>query len=192
MSLVFSVPYDFDSVRAAIAEVVRAMRWSHVYRCDDLIPGWCEWDLLDPLTHKKAGTIHLRKLGDGVRLSVPAVRDIANVLVPMLQNLGIPVRPREQLLALGRHEVPTRASQSQKGGRPGLEQEELVYRLKAALRARELRRSGKTWKEAAQELRWRYGWGQPGVKLLQDADQRLRRLESNDPDGLLTEVRART
>ncbi len=192
MSLVFSVPYDFDSVRAAIAEVVRAMRWSHVYRCDDLIPGWCEWDLLDPLTHKKAGTIHLRKLGDGVRLSVPAVRDIANVLVPMLQNLGIPVRPREQLLALGRHEVPTRTSQSQKGGRPGLDPKVLVMRLGLAQQAEEIRRGdpSRPWKQIAADVGWPYGPSPAGVKLLEDARTRLKRLQKSDPENLLERVRA--
>jgi hypothetical protein len=105
MSLVFSVPCDFDSVRVAIAEVVHRFGWSHVYRYDELIPGWCEWEVLDPLSPERKGTIRLRKLGDGVRLSVPAVLDIANILVPMLQSLGIPIRPREQLLPLGRHEA---------------------------------------------------------------------------------------
>mgnify|MGYP005857041221 CR=1 FL=1 len=101
MVMVFFVPCDFDSVQAAVAEVVRQMRWSHTFRYDELIPGWCEWDILDPLTQEEKGTIHLRKLGEGVRLSIPAVRDIANILVPMLQSLGIPIRPRKQLLPLG-------------------------------------------------------------------------------------------
>ena len=101
MAMVFFVPYDFGSVQAAIAKVVRQMRWSHTFRYDELIPGGCEWCVLDPLTQEEKGTIHLRKLGEGVRLSIPAVRDIANVLVPGLQSLGVPIQPRKQLLPLG-------------------------------------------------------------------------------------------
>lgn len=108
MSLVFSVPCDFDSVRVAVDQVVRQMRWSHIYRYDELIPGWCEWAILDPLTQEEKGTIHLRQLGEEVRLSIPTVRDIVDPLVPMLQSLGVPIRPREQLLSLDRRETSAR------------------------------------------------------------------------------------
>ena len=145
MSLVFSIPCDFDSVRVAIAEVVRQCRWSHVYRCDELIPGWCEWAVLDPLSQERKGTIRLRKLGDGVRLSVPAVRDIANVLLPMLQSLGIPFRPREQLLPLGRHETSTPVPRRLHGAQGGT--------LDRAREARSLIEGGMSKTEACKRAR---------------------------------------
>ncbi len=83
-------------------------------------------------------------------------------------------------------EPPAQVVEAGDPGRPGLDRQELAYRLRAALRARELRAKGRTWREAAQALQWRYGSGPSGIKLLQDAEQRLRRLQSNDPDGLLS------
>lgn len=104
-SLVFDVPTDYDTLRAGVACVINDCRLSNRYRYDDLIPGWCEWDILDPLSGASRGTIFLRKLGDRTRLSISAEREMMNVLVPMLQAKDIPLKPREQLVALGRSEA---------------------------------------------------------------------------------------
>ena len=78
-------------------------------------------------------------------------------------------------------------------GRPGLEHDELVYRLAMAQEAEELRAkdSALTWKEIAREIGWRLGYQESGIKLLLDARYRLRRLQKSDPDGLLAEVAQR-
>lgn len=105
MSLIFDIPCDYASAQAAISLAIRDLRWSFVYRYDDLVPGWCEWAILAPLSQEEKGVIRLRKLGKGVRLSIPAIPEIANILVPRLQSSGIPLRPREQMLFLGRSEA---------------------------------------------------------------------------------------
>jgi len=77
-----------------------------------------------------------------------------------------------------------------RGGRPGLDHHELIYRLAKAQEAEEIRRGdpSMTWKEIAKEIDWRYGINAPGLALLRDARRRLQRLEKNDPDALLQEV----
>lgn len=111
MDLVFDIPCDYTTVQAAVAVAIRDLRWSHIYRYDDLIPGWCEWDILDPKT-----VIRLRKMGKGVRLSIPP--EIANILVPMLRTAGVPIR-REQLLSLGKSEKGSPASRRKQHGIQG-------------------------------------------------------------------------
>lgn len=76
------------------------------------------------------------------------------------------------------------------GGRPPLERHELVYRLAKAQEAEEIRarEPEKTWKEIAQQIRWRHGAGITGVERLRDARKRLKRLLDDDPDGILNEV----
>lgn len=76
------------------------------------------------------------------------------------------------------------------GGRPGLDHDELIYRLAKAQEAKEMRRADPEmwWKMVAKEISWRHGIGGPGLSLLRDARKRLRRLEKNDPGGLLQEV----
>jgi hypothetical protein len=77
-----------------------------------------------------------------------------------------------------------------RGGRPGLDREELIYRLAKAQEAEEIRREDPSmrWKEIAREVQWRPGTTKAGIKLLEDARQRLRRLQRDDPDNLLEEV----
>jgi hypothetical protein len=72
-------------------------------------------------------------------------------------------------------------------GRPGLSRDELIYRLAKAQEGEQIKRDdpSMTWKEIALEIDWRMGAGKPGVKLLEDARKRLRRLEKHDPEGLL-------
>jgi hypothetical protein len=76
------------------------------------------------------------------------------------------------------------------GGRPGLDHDELIYRLAKAQEAEEIRRADPEmwWKMVAKEINWRHGIGGPGLSLLRDARKRLRRLEKDDPGGLLQEV----
>jgi hypothetical protein len=101
MSIVFDVPADFDTLRAAVARVLKGWLLSNVYRYDEAIPGWCAWDILDARTMAKLGTISLRRLGDIMtRLTIPANRDLANVVVPALQAMGVGFAPRRQLVPL--------------------------------------------------------------------------------------------
>jgi len=75
-------------------------------------------------------------------------------------------------------------------GHPGLDHDELIYRLAKAQEAEEIRRtrgSGTCWKEIAKEIGWDKGTGEQGLALLRDARQRLSKLEPDDP--LLEEVR---
>jgi hypothetical protein len=76
------------------------------------------------------------------------------------------------------------------GGRPGLDHDELIYRLAKAQEAEEIKRANpdKWWKMIAKEINWRHGIGGPGLTLLRDARKRLRSLEQDDPGGLLQEV----
>jgi hypothetical protein len=76
------------------------------------------------------------------------------------------------------------------GGRPGLDHDELIYRLAKAQEAEEIKRANPDtwWKMVAKEINWRHGIGGPGLTLLRDARKRLRSLEQDDPGGLLQEV----
>jgi hypothetical protein len=75
-------------------------------------------------------------------------------------------------------------------GRPGLDHDELIYRLAKAQEAEEIKRADPDiwWKMVAKEINWRHGISAPGLTLLRDARKRLRRLEEGDPGGLLQEV----
>jgi hypothetical protein len=76
------------------------------------------------------------------------------------------------------------------GGRPGLDHDELIYRLAKAQEAEEIKRADpdKWWKMIAKEINWRHGISGPGLTLLRDARKRLRSLEVDDPGRLLQEV----
>ena len=75
-------------------------------------------------------------------------------------------------------------------GRPGLDQDELIYRLAKAQEAVEIRRADPEmwWKMVVKAINWRYGISGPGLSLLRDARKRLRSLEEDDPGGLLQAV----
>ena len=77
------------------------------------------------------------------------------------------------------------------GGRPGLSGDELVYRLKKAQDAEELKKKNPemTWGEIAVQINWNRG-GSPdsSVHLLKDARARLMELNIKDTEGLLKEV----
>jgi len=91
----------------------------------------------------------------------------------------------------GRAAAGTVARKSQRqGGRPGLEHDELIYRLAKAQEAEEIKRADPDmwWKMIAKEINWRHGISGPGLTLLRDARKRLRSLEEDDPGGLLQEV----
>jgi hypothetical protein len=76
------------------------------------------------------------------------------------------------------------------GGRPGLDHDELIYRLAKAQQAEEIKRADPDmwWKMIAKEINWRHGIGGPGLTLLRDARKRLRSLEEEDPGRVLQEV----
>lgn len=78
-----------------------------------------------------------------------------------------------------------------RGGRPGLDRAERVYRLAKAMQAMELKKAdpAMTWKEAAAAVGWRYGCGENGAKKLQYARDDVKRLLRDDPEGLLEEAR---
>jgi len=138
------------------------------------------WPSLDVVLTRR-----VRPLGRGAYVEVSASTAegvaLASAMLSQLRTLGQPVPPTG-------HRGDCPGEPVGEPGRPGLDRDELVYRLSAALRARELRAGGMTWAEAARELRWRYGHGAAGVKLLQDAEKRLCRLERSDPEGLLAEL----
>ena len=75
-------------------------------------------------------------------------------------------------------------------GHPGLDHDELIYRLAKAQEAEELKQANKhmTWRWIAQEIKWNKGRDNAGLALLRDARQRLHRLAPGDP--LLAEVAA--
>ena len=75
-------------------------------------------------------------------------------------------------------------------GHPGLDHDELIYRLAKAQEAEELKQTSKhmTWRWIAQEIKWNKGRDNAGLALLRDARQRLHRLAPGDP--LLAEVAA--
>lgn len=77
------------------------------------------------------------------------------------------------------------------GGAPGLNREELVYRLAKAQEAEEIKRKCPelTWKEIVHIIDWaRGGTRESRIKLLEDARYRLGRLKKGDPEGLLDRV----
>jgi hypothetical protein len=91
----------------------------------------------------------------------------------------------------GKTAAGTAVHKSQRqGGRPGLDHDELIYRLAKAQEAEEIKRANPDtwWKMVAKEINWRHGIGGPGLTLLRDARKRLRSLEQDDPGGLLQEV----
>lgn len=86
--------------------------------------------------------------------------------------------------------IPTDDEWSAPTGRPGLDHDELVYRLAKAQEGEELKRKSprEPWKWIAREIEWKLGADEPGLALLRDARLRLHRLEPDDP--LLAEVAA--
>jgi hypothetical protein len=91
--------------------------------------------------------------------------------------------------ATGRRRAAVRTGQ-RPGGRPGLDHDELIYRLAKAQEAEEIKRADpdQWWKMIAKEINWRHGISGPGLTLLRDARKRLRSLEEDDPGRLLQEV----
>jgi hypothetical protein len=80
-------------------------------------------------------------------------------------------------------------SHGKKPGNPGLDRDELIYRLAMVQAAEEIIRATKaTQKEALSQIEWRYGISATGVKKWQLARDKLRRLETDDADNLLAEV----
>ncbi len=86
--------------------------------------------------------------------------------------------------------VPADDELSAPPGRPGLDHDELIYRLAKAQEGEELKRKSprEPWKWIAREIEWKLGADEPGLALLRDARLRLHRLELDDP--LLAEVAA--
>lgn len=148
--------------------------------------------------------IRAREIAQGYRVDLLVLSDVhedaiaeyLEKLYQALQRDGLQVSDDDILHALQSKRSSPRLvsssgiSQSIKGGRPGLSKPELIYRLARAQDAEELRAKDpqKTWKEIARDIHWYYGSGEPGVKLLEDARRRLKRLKSSDPDGLLQQV----
>jgi hypothetical protein len=84
--------------------------------------------------------------------------------------------------------VPADDELSAPPGRPGLDHDELIYRLAKAQEGEELKRKSprEPWKWIAREVEWSPGADEPGLALLRDARLRLHRLRPDDP--LLAEV----
>jgi hypothetical protein len=75
-------------------------------------------------------------------------------------------------------------------GHPGLDHDELIYRLAKAQEGEELKQADKstTWRWIAREIKWNKGSHNAGLALLRDARARLGRLDPDD--ALLAEVAA--
>jgi hypothetical protein len=87
-------------------------------------------------------------------------------------------------------DLPQEDGKREKGGRPPLGGEELLYRLAMAERTEEIRDAnpGLHYRRIAKKIQWRYGTHEAGLALLRDARHRLHGLQKDDPDGLLEEV----
>ncbi len=74
-------------------------------------------------------------------------------------------------------------SKDGKPGAPGLDHGELIKRLAMAQEAEEIRRDtpGEGWKIIARQVGWHLGFNQAGIKLFEDARNRLKRIENGDP-----------
>jgi len=120
-------------------------------------------------------------------LEIPDLVDYLNEILEALYQDWSEARPAQQV---GGQDIEK--NERRKGGRPGLSRDVLIYRIAKALEAEEikLRNPDMVWKEIAKEIKWRHGYNGAGVKLLEDARKRLKRLESSDPEGLLPEVAA--
>jgi hypothetical protein len=103
-------------------------------------------------------------------------------------SLVISTRPEPEGATLP--QFPREDVAGKRGGRPGLDHDELIYRLAKAQQAEEARAADprKRWRDIAEEVGWAYGNKQDGLALLRDARHRLRRLEPGDP--LLEEITA--
>lgn len=75
-------------------------------------------------------------------------------------------------------------------GHPGLDNDELIYRLAKAQEGEELKKADKsaTWRWIARKIKWNKGSHNAGLALLRDARARLERLDPDD--ALLAEVAA--
>ena len=75
-------------------------------------------------------------------------------------------------------------------GRHELDHAELIYRLAKAQEAKEIRAQvpDKRWKEIAKEIGWRFGTDKAGIKLLEDARHRLRRVRDTGDQATLDEI----
>lgn len=117
------------------------------------------------------------------RCHLPEVMAYFEALVAAMEERWPEARARTRTgAAVGKRQRPT--------GRPGLDHDEVIYRLAKAEEAEEIRRADPDtwWKAVAKEINWPYGISDRGLALLRDARKRLRRLEEEDPDGLLQEV----
>jgi hypothetical protein len=114
---------------------------------------------------------------------LPEAVDYFEELLAVMSERGPELGP------IGRTRAAVRSGQ-RPGGRPGLDHDELIYRLAKAQEAEEIRRADPElwWRMVAKEINWRHGISGPGLSLLRDARKRLRRLEKDDPRGLLPEV----
>lgn len=108
----------------------------------------------------------------------------------------------QQVLEALRQAVPgavPRAAESaapNRGGNPGLSQDEWAQRLALAMRAEFIKSRAMvptTWEEVLRQVGWPYGSSTDSrVRLLGQARRRLRSLEEEgDPDGLLAKARRR-
>jgi hypothetical protein len=118
-------------------------------------------------------------------------REFIGGFVEELRRLGLvmPTQPHPEV-ATGTMQSAREDVAGKRGGRPGLDHDELIYRLAKAQQAEEARAADprKRWRDIAEEVGWAYGNKQDGLALLRDARHRLRRLDPGDP--LLEEITA--
>ncbi|TKJ31754.1 MAG: hypothetical protein CEE40_00020 [Chloroflexi bacterium B3_Chlor] len=89
----------------------------------------------------------------------------------------------------GRARTRSRAAKGKRerpAGRPGLDHDDMIYRLAKAEEAEEIRRADPDmwWKMVAKQINWRYGISDRGLALLRDARKRLRRLDRPLPTSV--------
>ncbi len=106
-----------------------------------------------------------------------------NLLCDELRRLGLLVLDTPESIV---EPVDSVQSLTGKPGHPGLDHEELIYRLAKAQEAEELRASKPElhWWQIASQIGWRYGKKESGIKKLEDARKRLKQADS----ALLQEI----
>lgn len=99
---VFDVPYSYDALGGAIQTIIERWRWSYRYHSDEQWPR-CEWWDIGRGNGPRGWVITLRGHDDltWMALDFPEPQDESN-LVTTLQADGVPLKPHEQLLYLGK------------------------------------------------------------------------------------------
>ena len=208
---VTSVSKDQIEVRIALVELDRGYSYDFVpalgrfidskWHDHLILDDYDNWDLrkglgnLKQILMEKYGFNNLDDLSSPVKPPEGIDEKRAALVVFMHKNLRLSLQEELQKRLQPIDQLPGYLSSGTKAaGRKKLSEEELIDRLLKAQKAKEIKHAKpkKTWKEIAVEVNWKRGISpKVRVKLLQDARDRLVRLQENDPDGILEKMRKR-